>query len=218
MSEGITERIAETLDALGLEELTANYRDRHREAEDALAAAFDPLPSSLAETPEVAEVNRVNTHDDGDDVVVPVVPVLFDPPGEPPRDQVWDVVGRVLESVHPAFGDLHVRHYDVQFAYADADEEEVIYRRVTVHPPLVEEYLETGDLAALREAVAEGDDGDDGVPPVNFKPFDATSMSASGAYAGNPAVAGAVAASSAGAAAACGGAAGAAGGAGAGGC
>ncbi len=216
MSEqGLTERIAETLDSLGLEELTANYRDRHRDAEDALADAFDPLPSYLAETPAVAEVNRVNTHDDGDDVVVPVVPVLFDPAGEPPRDQVWEVVGRVLESVHPVFGDLHVRQYDVQFAYADEDEEEVVYRRVTVHPPLAEEYTETGDLAGLREAVAEGDNGDDGVPPVNFKPFDAGSMAASGAYAGSPAIAGAVAASSAGAAAACAGsAAGAAGGAG----
>jgi len=218
MSEqGLTERVAATLDALGLEELTENYRDRQRETEDTLVEAFDPLPEFLAETPAVAEVNRVNTHDDGGDVVVPVVPVLFDPPGEPPRDQVWDVVGRVLEAVHPAFEDLHVRHYDVQFAYADDDEQQVIYRRVTVHPPLVEEYLSTGDLRALRDAVAEGDDGDDGVPPVNFKQFDAESMAASGAYTGGAAVAAAAAASSSGAAAACAGSAAAAGGA-AGGC
>jgi hypothetical protein len=204
MSEdGLTERVAETLDALGLAELTANYRDRHRAAEDALAAAFDPLPGYLSEPPEVAEVNRVNTHDDGGDVVVPVVPVLFEPAGEPPRDQVWDVVGRVLETVHPHFGDLHVRQYDVQFAHADEAEKRVIYRRVTVHPPLVAEYLETGDRAALREAVAEGDNGDDGVPPVNFKRFDAESMAGSGSYAGGAAIAAAAAASSSGAAAAC---------------
>ncbi|PSQ38210.1 hypothetical protein BRD13_07220 [Halobacteriales archaeon SW_5_70_135] len=218
MSEqGLTERVADALDALGLEELTENYRDRQREAEDALVETFDPLPEYLAETPAVAEVNRVNTHDDGGDVVVPVVPVLFDPPGEPPRDRVWDVVGRVLEAVHPAFGDIHVRHYDVQFAYADADEQRAVYRRVTVHPPLVEQFLSTGDLRALRAAVAEGDDGDDGVPPVNFKQFDAESMAASGVYTGGAAVAAAAAASSSGAAAACAGGAGAAGGA-AGGC
>jgi hypothetical protein len=114
-------------------------------------------------------------------------------------------------------------YYDVQFADADAntdadvDEEQVICRRVTVHPPLVGAYLDTGDLRALREVVAEGDDGDDGVPPVDFKRFDAESMAASGSDTGGAAVAAAAAAFSFGAAAACAGNAGAAG-ASAGGC
>jgi len=207
--DGLRERIAETLDRLGLEELTADYRDEHRAAEDALGELFDPLPAALAEPPEVAEVNRVNVHRDGEDVLVPVVPVLFEEPGEPDLDVVWDVVGETLRALSAAFADHHVRHYDLQFAYADADEESVVYRRITVQPDLVERYLDGDlDLAGLREAVAAGDDGDDGVPPVNWQRFDAEDVSGSGAYAGNTAaVAAACAASSAGAAAACSGAA-----------
>lgn len=218
-------RVADFLDSIGLEELTDDYRDEHREAEAAMAEAFDPLPEALADVPEVHEVNKVNTHDDGGDVLVPVVPVLFEDPGEPDRDVVWDTVESVLQPIHPVFGDhdaAHVRHYDVQFAYADADEEEVIYRRVTVHPPLVEQLLtDPGyDLVDLREDVADGDDGDDGVPPVNFKEFDAESMAASGAYTGGggAAIAAACAGSSAGAAASCASSAGSAGGAGGGAC
>jgi hypothetical protein len=214
------ERVADFLDSLGFEELTDDYRDEHSVAERALAEAFSPLPGSLAETPEIHEVNKVNVHDDGGDVLVPVVPVLFEDAGEPDLDTVWETVGRVLEAAHPAFEDHHVRHYDIQFAYADAEEEQVIYRRVTVHPPLVERYLRdpSYDLEVLRDDVAAGDNGDDAVPPVNFKQFDAESTASSGAYAANHAAAGAAAvAASSGAAAACAG--GAAGGAaGAGGC
>ncbi len=220
--ESFGAKVADFLDSLGFEELTDDYRDEHREAERALSEVFSPLPRYLAEEPAVHEVNKVNTHDDGGDVLVPVVPALFEDPGEPDRDHVWETVGWVTEAVHPVFDAHHVRHYDVQFAYADKAEEEVIYRRVTVHPPLVERYLaEPGfDLEELREAVAAGDNGDDGVPPVNFKQFDAVSTASSGAYAANHAAAAAAAsAASAGAAAACaGGAAGGAAGAGAGGC
>jgi hypothetical protein len=218
--------VADFLDSIGLEELTEDYREEHREAEAALAAAFDPLPDALAAVPEVHEVNKVNTHDDGGDVLVPVVPVMFEDAGEPDRDVVWETVGAVLRAVHPMFGEherAHVRHYDVQFAYADEDESEVIYRRVTIHPPPVESLLADPGyrLADLRADVAAGDDGDDGVPPVNFKPFDAESLAASGAYAGGggAAIAATCAASSSGAAASCAGtAAGAGGGAGGGAC
>jgi len=99
----------------------------------------------------------------------------------------------------------HVRNYDVQFAYADADEEEVIYRRVTVPLPLVERLLDEPwyNLGDPRAEGAERDDGDDGVPPVKFKRFDAESMAGSGANAGGrgAAVAAACTASSTGAAA-----------------
>ena len=221
--ESFGEQVADFLDSLGLEELTDDYRDEHRAAERALSETFSPLPRYLAEEPAVHEVNKVNVHDDGGDVLVPVVPVLFEDAGEPDLDHVWETAGWVLEAVHPAFEDHHVRHYDIQFAYADADEEQVIYSRITVHPPLVERYLtEPGyDLDDLREDVAVGDDGDDGVPPVNFTQFDAVSTASSGSYAANHAAAAAAAsAATAGAAAACAGgaAAGGAAGAGAGGC
>jgi hypothetical protein len=149
----------------------------------------------------------VNEHRDGRDVVVPVVPAVFEESGEPPRQRVYEIVGTVLAAVHPAFADAdcHVRHYDVQFAYADEREEEVVYRRVTVGPELAERALtdSTFDAMALARAVTEGDDGDDGVPPVDFQRFDARSTS-SGSYAGsNAAVHAAAVAASSGAAASC---------------
>jgi hypothetical protein len=200
------DRFADFLDSIGLEELTADYREEHRAAERNLETAFEDAPD-LSETPHVAEVNRVNTHRDGRDVVVPVVPVVFEESGKPPRRRVYEIVGTVLAAVPPAFtdADCHVRHYDVQFAYADGNEEEVVYRRVAVGRELAERALmnATFDAMALARAVKEGDDGDDGVPPVDFQRFDARSTS-SGSYAGgNAAVHAATVAASSGAAASC---------------
>jgi len=213
------ERVADFLDSMGLEDLTDDYREENRQGDDHLAEVFEPLPAALAEVPEVHEVNKVNTNRDGDDVLVPVVPVVLADAGEPEMDTVWDLFGAVLTAVHPVFEPFHVRHYDVQFAYADADEESVVYRRMTVQPSLAERY--TSDpgygLSDLREAVQAGDDGDDGVPPVYWQAFDARSVGSSGSYAGGggAAAAAACAGASAGAAAGCaGGAAGGAGGAG----
>jgi hypothetical protein len=219
-NDGLAAAAADLLDSLGFDDLTANYRERNERGDERLAAAFDPLPDPLDDVPEVSEVNRVNTHRDGDDVLVPVVPVVFARPGEPDMDTVWTVVGTVLEAVHPVFEDLHVRHYDLQFAYADEAEETVIYRRVTATPGMAARLIEEPgyDTETLRTAVREGDDGDDGVPPVYWQRFDAESVD-SGSYGGGGAAVAAAAAASSGAAAACAGGAAAAGaGAGAGGC
>lgn len=222
-----TEKAADFLDSIGLEDLTEDYREENARGDDRLAETFDPLPDVLAELPGVHEVNKVNTHRDGDDVLVPVVPVVLEAAGEPAMETVWDIVGRTLDAISPVFEPLHVRHYDIQFAYADEDEEEVIYRRITVQPTLVDRYTAEPayTLTDLREDVKAGDDGDDGVPPVFWQQFDADSMASSGSYAGGGgaavAAACASASASAGAAASCaGGAAGAAGGAagGTGGC
>jgi len=152
---------------------------------------------------------------------VPVVPVVFEDAGEPPMDTVWELTVTILEAIHPVFEGHHVRHYDIQFAYADDAEEEVIYRRMTVQPPLVDTLLTDPSYTRsdLRTDVQTGDDGDDGVPPVYWQQFDARSMASSGAYAGGggAAVAAACASASAGAAASCAGA-GAAGAGGTGGC
>jgi hypothetical protein len=220
-SEGIRGMVSDALTALGIENRQGEYQETDQQGDDALAEAFDPLPAALAETPEIHEINKVNTHSDGDDILVPVVPVLFEDAGEPPVDTAWEIVGEALEALQSVFSALHVRHYDMQFAYATADEDEVIYRRIAVQPALVDKYLHDSsyDLSALREEVAEADNGDDELPPVNWQQFDARSTASSGAYAGSTAaVAGACDASGAGAAAACaGGGAGAGAGAGAGG-
>lgn len=215
-----TEKASDFLDSIGLEDLTEDYREENGRGDDRLAEQFDPLPSALAEVPEVHEVNKVNTHRDGEDILVPVVPVVFEDAGEPEMDVVWEIVGSVLDAVHPVFSAFHVRHYDIQFAYADEDEAEVIYRRITLSASLAESYISDPGYASsdLRDDVKAGDDGDDGVPPVYWQQFDAASMAASGSYAGGggAAVAAACAGASAGAAASCAG--GAAGGAGGTGC
>jgi hypothetical protein len=216
--KSFADKAADFLDSIGLEDLTDDYREENRAGDDRLADAFDPLPDALAEPPEVHEVNKVNVHRDGDDVLVPVIPVVMEDAGEPDLDTVWEITGTVLEAVHSIFAEFHVRHYDVQFAYADENEEEVVYRRNTVQPALVEQYVSAGGyaLADLRSDVKSGDDGDDGVPPVFWQEFDGDSMASSGSYAGGggAAAAAAAAGASAGAAASCAGAAGAAGGAG----
>jgi hypothetical protein len=204
--ESFGERFASFLDSIGLRELTADYRDEHRTAESNLETAFEGS-DGFSETPHVAEVNRVNEHRDGRDVVVPVVPVVFEESGEPSRQRVYEVVETVLSCTVPPFAaaDCHVRHYDVQFAYADEAEDEVIYRRVTVDAELADRSLTDGtfDAMALARAVKEGDDGDDGVPPVDFQRFDARSTS-SGSYAGGSAAVHATTmAASSGAAASC---------------
>jgi len=217
----LTERAADFLDSIGLEDLTEDYRDENSRGDERLADAFGQTPDSLAELPEVSEVNKVNTHRDSDDILVPVVPVVFEDAGEPAMETVWELTVTILEAIHPVFEAHHVRHYDIQFAYADEAEEEVIYRRMTVQPALVQTFLTDPSYTAtdLRTDVQAGDDGDDGVPPVYWQQFDATSMASSGAYAGGggAAVAAACASASAGAAASCAGA-GAAGAGGAGGC
>jgi hypothetical protein len=205
-SEGIRGMLGDALAALGIENRQDEYAETDQEGDDALAAAFDPLPAALAETPDIHEINKVNTHSDGDDILVPVVPILFEDAGGPDLDTVWEIAGDALEALQPVFSDLHVRHYDLQFAYATADEDEVIYRRIAIQPALVEKYVrDTGyDLTALQEEIAEADNGDDELPPVNWQQFDARSTASSGAYAGHSAaVAGACDASSAGAAASC---------------
>lgn len=184
--ETLRERFAGFLDSLGLENLTADYRDEKRQADEKLEAAFDPLPEMLANQPEVAEVDKVNVHRDGEDILVPVIPIVFENAGEPSMDTVWELTDDVLTAVHETFREHHVRHYDVQFGYANAEETEPVFRRITVGQELADGLVRdaTVDVEMVREQVREGDDGDDGVPPVFWQEFDAHSPAGSGSYTG----------------------------------
>lgn len=179
------DKFADALDSLGLENLTDDYREYKREADEALDRAFETGPDAVAATPELAEVDKVNVHRDGEDVLVPVVTVVFEA-GEPAMETVWTITGEALSAIHPVFRDEHVRHYDIQFGYANADETEAIFRRMTAEQDLAEEFVTdpTVGLDVLRERIEAGDDGDDGVPPVYWQVFDARSPAGSGAYAG----------------------------------
>lgn len=180
------DRFADFLDSVGLENLTDDYREQKREADEALERAFDDDTERLATVPELAEIDRVNIHRNGDDVLVPVVTVVFSGAGEPRLRRVWEITGDILRAVHPVFAGTFLRHVDVQFAYADSDETTAVFRRITASQDLIESFVTdpTVDTAALRARVEAGDDGDDGVPPVNWQRFDAGSPAGSGAYAG----------------------------------
>ncbi|ERH09572.1 MAG: hypothetical protein J07HX64_01331 [halophilic archaeon J07HX64] len=180
------DQFSDFLDSVGLENLTDDYREHKHEADEALERAFDGDTEQLATVPELAEVDRVNSHRSGDDVLVPVVAVVFSGAGEPRLGRVWEITGEILRTVHPVFSGTFVRHIDVQFAYADSDETTPIFRRITASQGLTESFVTdpTVDIADLRARVEAGDDGDDGVPPVNWQRFDAGSPAGSGAYAG----------------------------------
>ena len=180
------DRFSDFLDSIGLENLTDDYREDKREADDKLERAFETGPDELAVAPDLAEVDKVNVHRDGEDVLVPVVTVVFEGTGEPAAETVWEITADVFRAVQPVFRDDHVRHYDVQFAYADADGEAAVFRRITASQDLVDEFVTdaTLDVPALRERIRAGDDGDDGVPPVYWQVFDARSPAGSGSYAG----------------------------------
>lgn len=181
----LSDRFADVLDSLGLENLTDDYRDVKHEADQRLETVFEDAPE-LATTPTLAEVDKVNVHRDGDPVLVPVVPVVFEAAGEPQMDRVWGITGDIFKAIHPVFREAHVRHVDVQFAYTDSAESEAIFRRITASQTLLDSFVTdaTVDIDDLRERIAAGDDGDDGVPPVHWQEFDARSPAGSGAYAG----------------------------------
>ena len=177
------DRFADVLDSVGLENLTGDYREQKNEADEALERAFAGDTDDLAAAPELAEVDKVNVHRNNNDVLVPVVTVVFSGAGEPRLGRVWEITGEILRTVSPVFREEFVRHVDVQFAYADSDETTAVFRRITAQPELFDSSVPV-DTADLRARVEAGDDGDDGVPPVNWQRFDADSPAGSGSYAG----------------------------------
>lgn len=177
------DRFADFLDSVGLENLTDDYREHKDEADEALERAFAGDTEDLAAVPELAEVDKVNVHRNNSDVLVPVVTVVLSGAGEPRLGRVWEITGEILRTVYPVFREEFVRHIDVQFAYADSDETTVVFRRITAQPELFDSSVGV-DTADLRARVEAGDDGDDGVPPVNWGRFDAESPAGSGSYAG----------------------------------
>jgi len=182
----LRERFVTFLDSIGLENLTDDYREQKAAADEKLERTFEVNHEEVATLPEVAEVDKVNVHRDGEDILVPVIPVVFEEAGEPEMRRVWEVTGDVLRALHPVFETEHVRHYDIQFGYANADETDAVFRRITVSQPLTDEFVTdaTVGIDQLQEQVRVGDDGDDGVPPVYWQEFDAYSPAGSGSYTG----------------------------------
>lgn len=119
--------------------------------------------------PSIDHVPEVNTHRDGDPIVVPVATVELDADEDPDRASGYRIAAAMLGALHPEYTDSHVRNYDILLAYGDSSwvsggEK----RRIAVTPDLAERLAREPDFDAadLRREVESRDDGDDEIPPV----------------------------------------------------
>lgn len=118
----------------------------------------------------ITGVAVVNEGPNGEPIVVPIARFsLGENVENPDRNLVWELVGEATKAVVPAFEEVFVRHYDVQFTF-DGDElfEAEECRRVALTPALAERFVsESGfDANALREATFDAHDIDDEIAPV----------------------------------------------------
>jgi len=73
----------------------------------------------VSEPPSVESTPEVNTHRDGEPIVVPVVEVELATDEEPDRATGYRIAGAVLGAIHPQFADSRVRNYDIHLVYGD---------------------------------------------------------------------------------------------------
>ena len=147
----------------------ARIEDARESAGDALSERVDADAYGIDDA-GVTGVAVVNEGPDEEPVTVPIARFsLGEDVESPDYDRAWRLVAEAIRALDPAFEDVFVRHYDVQFTF-DGDElfEAEECRRVAVPPELADRLVaEPGfDADALREAVTEGHDIDDEVAPV----------------------------------------------------
>ncbi|MFC6787282.1 hypothetical protein ACFQFH_15845 [Halobaculum halobium] len=146
-----------------------DLESRQEAADEALRAAVDRAGNPVEDC-GVTAVAVVNEGPDGQPVVVPVARFSLGEDVETPdRDLAWDLVGEAAAAMREPFGDVFVRHYDVQFTF-DGDElfEAEECRRVLLSTDLADRYGTDPSFSAgdLRAAVEAADDIDDEVAPV----------------------------------------------------
>ena len=137
---------------------------------DDLPAPTDAPLRESADVPADSGLHEVATHDDGDPVYVPVVriPLATTDPG---MDGVYRHAAAAAAALHDEFGDAHVRGYDVEFGLDDGSLGGIgrTVRRVAVTPEIAERLGDPDyDHRDLRSDVTDADDGDPGVPPVDW--------------------------------------------------
>ena len=140
-------------------------------------ALGDDLPSPTdaplregTDVPADAALNEVAEHDDGDPVYVPVVRVPL-ATSDPGRDGVYRHAAHAAAALHDEFDHAHVRGYDIEFGLDDGSLGGVgrTVKRVAVTPDLAERLRDPDyDHRDLRRDVEAADDGDPGVPPVDW--------------------------------------------------
>ncbi|WP_276302400.1 hypothetical protein [Halorussus lipolyticus] len=190
----------------------ARIEEARDSANDALQNRVDPESHGI-EDAAVTGIAVVNEGPDEEPVTVPIARFSLGEDVESPDfDKVWRLVGEALRALEPAFEDVFVRHFDVQFTF-DGDElfEAEECRRVAVTTDLANRFVSDPGFGVedLREAMTDAHDIDDEVAPVAWGECKDYSQNAGMAVVATGGAAGASAASCAGAgsgAAGCGGA------------
>jgi len=133
----------------------------------------DPTDAPLREgagVPADPGLHEVAEHADGDPVYVPVVrvPLATDDPG---MDGAYRHAAAAADALHSEFADAHVRGYDVVFELDDGSVGGVgrTVKRIAVTPEIAARLRDPDyDHRDLRSDVRDADDGDPGVPPVDW--------------------------------------------------
>jgi hypothetical protein len=139
------------------------------DADEALRDAIDRGGYEVEEC-GVTGVAVVNEGPDGEPVVVPIARFsLGEDVEDPDMDLVWDLVGVAMPALYDAFGEVFVRHFDVQFTFdGDGLFEASACRRIAFTDAIAERFVsETGfGVGALRDVMLDAHDIDDEIAPV----------------------------------------------------
>jgi len=143
--------------------------DARQAADDALQNALDADAYGIEEA-AVTGVAVVNEGPDEEPVTVPIARFsLGEDVENPDFETVWRLVGEAIDALEPAFEEVFVRHYDVQFTF-DGDElfEAEECRRVAVSTDLADRFVSDAGfgVADLREEMERRHDIDDEIAPV----------------------------------------------------
>lgn len=146
-----------------------DLQERGDDAHEALQNRVTPETYGIDDC-GVTGVAVVNEGPDEEPIVVPVARFsLGEDVESPDYDLVWELATEAIRAMQPAFDDVFVRHFDVQFTF-DGDElfEAEECRRIAVTRELADRLVaETGfDARAFKSAMLEADDIDDHVAPV----------------------------------------------------
>jgi hypothetical protein len=118
----------------------------------------------------VTGVAVVNEGPEEEPVVVPIARFsLGEDVESPDHDLVWDLASEAIRAMEPAFEDVFVRHYDVQFTFdGDGLFEAESCRRMAVTPELADRLVsEPGwGTGEFRETMLDAHDIDDAIAPV----------------------------------------------------
>ena len=147
----------------------ADLDARKREAAENLRALVSPDPYGIDDC-DVTEVVVVNEGPEGEPIVVPVARFSLGAEKESPDyDVVWELAFEGVRAMYPAFEDVFVRHYDIQFAFGGSglfDAESC--RRMSVSRDIADRVVtEVGwRVADFKSAMLDDHDIDDEVAPV----------------------------------------------------